>query len=950
MICQKRKQGTSLNTPLKIFFIMVSFSIVVNAQELSIKGAVRDSADNSPCVGANISLTKVFPQVHPAQFTTTNNNGYFEFEKLTPGRYFLQITHVGYNRYEDTVRLFRGELNLGNIYMAKTPIQLEQVEVIGNIIQAEQIGDTVQYLAKGFKTSKDAVAEELITKIPGVQREEGKIKAQGEEVKQILVDGKPFFGEDPDIALRNLPAEVIEKIQVYDRLSDQAQFTGFDDGQTTKTINIITRQDKQRGQFGKLYGGYGTDDRYLSGGNINLFSQQQRISIIGLVNNVNQQNFSAQDLLSISGNRGDRQFRPPSMRGGGFQGRGSWGAGVSENFLVGNQEGNNNTYSLGLNYTDSWGSDLTINGSYFFNHTKNFNDQIINREYFTEPLTSQFYNENFNSSSKNFNHRVNMRVEYNFDSLNSIIITPRLYFQDNSSANILSGFNYLNSILNNSTNNSNSSDNNGYNLSNELLLRHKFVLPGRTISLNLNTGINKRNSENQLHSFSKFIGSSFVDEDTTDQITNNLTKGYNISSDLNYTEPIGENAQLQASISANFSRNKSDKKANLFNPATSLYDNLDSLLSNEYQNDYRTLRGGLSYRYRNEELNLSVGFSYQQSALKGEQIFPLPNVLRKEYSRVLPNARLQYKFSETSNLRINYNSGVNPPSISQLQNTPDNTNSLFLRSGNPNLEVENNHRISARYLHADLKSGSSFFAMIFFNYVNNPIGNISINAFKDTLLPSGIFLRKGSQLIYPINFDYSYSTRAFVNAGFPIPSIKCNLNLSTALNFSLTPGQVNEVKNFSKSYSISQGFMLNSNISEEIDFRLSYSPTYNITKNDKQSDLNKNYFVHNASAAFYWLFLERFYIKTDFSFYFNAGISQDLKQKYYLWSASAGVKLFDDKSGEIKFETFDILNQNMSFGRTITETYIEDKSTRVLQRYFMLSFIYYLRTFVDRVR
>lgn len=933
-----------MNIPLKIFSFVIAFSTFITAQELSIKGVVRDSADNSPCIGANIALTKIFPETNSLQFTTTNSSGYFDFEKLTPGRYLLQITHVGYNKFEDTIRLFRREVNLGSIYMAKTPIQLEQVEVIGNIIQAEQIGDTIQYLAKGFKTSKDAVAEELITKIPGVQREEGKIKAQGEEVKQILVDGKPFFGEDPDIALRNLPAEIIEKIQVYDRLSDQAQFTGFDDGQTSKTINIITRTDRQRGQFGKLYGGYGTDGRYLSGGNINLFSQQQRISIIGLVNNINQQNFSAQDLLLISGGQSGRQFRAQGIRGG-FQGRGSWGGSSSENFLVGNQEGNNNTYSLGFNYADAWGSDFTINGSYFFNHTKNINDQIINREYFAEPLSSQFYNENFNSSSKNFNYRINMRVEYNFDSLNSVILTPRLYFQDNSSENTLTGFNYLNLILNNSTNNSNSSDKNGYNLSNELLLRHKFELPGRTISLNLNTGINRRNSENQLYSLSRFISSSFIDEDTTDQLTNQLTKGYNISSDLNYTEPIGENAQLQASFSANFSRNKSDKKANLFNPTTNFYENLDSLLSNEYQNDYRTLRGGLSYRYRNEEFNLSAGFYYQQSNLKGEQIFPLPNVLRREYSRLLPNARLQYKFSETSNLRINYNSGLNPPSISQLQNTPDNTNSLFLRSGNPNLDVENNHRISARYLHADLKSGSSFFAMIFFNYVNNHIGNMSINALKDTLLPSEIFLRKGSQLTYPINFEYSYSTRAFVNAGFPIHPIKCYLNLSTAINFSLTPGQLNEVKNFSKSYSISQGVMLNSNISEEIDFRLSYSPIYNITRNDKQSELNRDYFVHNASAGFYWLFLERFYVRTDFNFYYNTGISQDLKQKYYLWNASAGVKLFDDKSGEIKFETFDIFDQNKSLGRTITETYIEDKSTRVLQRYFMLSFIYYLRIF-----
>ena len=825
--------------------------------------------------------------------------------------------------------------------MVRTPVQLEQVEVIGNIIQAEQKEDTVQFLAKGFKTNKDATAEELMTKIPGVQREEGKIKAQGEDVKQILVDGKPFFGEDPDIALKNLPAEIIEKIQIYDKMSDQAQFTGFDDGQSSKTINIITRQDRQRGQFGKLYAGCGTDDRYLSGGNVNLFNQERRISLIGLVNNVNRQNFSAQDLLGITESRGGMQFRSSGGRGS-FSGRGGGG---SENFLVGGQEGNTNTYSFGLSYSDSWGKDLKLNGSYFFNLTNNVNDQILNREYFATPGNAQFYSENSNSTAKNFNHRINLRLEYNIDTLNSIFLTPKLYFQDNSSLSKLFGSNYLNSDLSSSIDNSNNADNKGYNLSNELLFRHKFDLPGRTVSLNVTTGLNNKNSNQNVFSMSKYFGVGLANEDTIDQQTNQPTNGYNLSSNLVYTEPVGTDGQIQANFNANFSRSKSDKRTNSFNSVTLLYDDIDSLLSNEYQNDYATLREGLSYRLRTEELNFSVGLSYQQSSLTGEQVFPLVSTIKKDYTKLLPNARIIYGFSESSNLRFNYNANINPPSISQLQNTPDNTNSLFLRSGNPELNEEYSHRLSARYLSTNIQTGSSFFAMIFFNYTNNPIGNITLNALSDTLLPSGIFLRKGSQLTYPINFDYSYSLRSFLNTGFPISPIRCNFNLNTSFNFSLMPGQVNEIKNFSKSYSITQGVMLNSNISEEVDFRFSYTPIYNITRNDKQTELNRNYFVHNASAGLYWMFFERLYVRSDFTYYFNQGISKDLKREYYLWSGSIGVKLFSDKSGELKFETFDILDQNKSLNRTITETYIEDKSTVVLRRYFMLSFVYNLRMF-----
>lgn len=929
----------NLNILRKIVTLLLLLTGCLSAQEFALTGTVRDSADNAPCIGANVKLEKMLSEQNP-RYTTTNNNGYFEFLSVEPGRYLLEITFVGYNKYSDSIRIGRRNLNLGAIFMVRTPIPLEQVEVIGNVIQAEQKEDTVQFLAKGFKTNVDANAEELITKIPGVVREDGKIKTQGEEVKKILVDGKEFFGEDPDIALKNLPADMIERIQIYDRMSEQAQFTGFDDGQSSKTINIITRSDRQRGQFGKLYAGYGTEERYLTGGNVNLFKQQQKISIIGLVNNVNLQNFSAQDLLGITGSRGDRQTRPPGMRGAGWQGRG----GESENFLVGGQDGNTNTYSFGLSYIDSWENDLILNGSYFFNHTNNLNDQIVNRQYFADPENAQLYSENSSSSAQNFNHRINLRAEYNIDTSNSLIFVPKLYFQDNSSLSKLFGSNYLSTNLNNTTSNSNDANNYGYNISSELLFRYKFDLPGRTISISVTPGLNRKTTEKNVFSLNKSFGAA-ANEDTVDQQTDQLTSGYNLSSNLVYTEPAGDDGQIQANFSANFSRSSSDKRTNSFNPSSKLYDEIDSLVSNEYQNDYSTLRGGLSYRFRTDDLNFSAGVTYQQSSLKGEQIFPLPKILKKDYTKFLANTRIQYKLSENSNLRFNYNSNINPPSISQLQNTPDNTNSLFLRSGNPELDEENNHRMSTRFMSTDNQTGRSFFAMIFFNYVGNHIGNTTLNALKDTLLPNGIFLRRGSQLTYPINFDYSYSLRTFVNAGLPVELIRCNLNLSTSFNFSLTPGQVNEVKNFSKSYSISQGAMINSNISEEIDFRLSYSPTYNITKNDKQSELNREYFVHNASAGIYWMFLERFFIKSDFGYYFNQGISKDLKREYYLWSGSLGVKLFENKSGELRFDTFDILDQNKSLNRIITETYIEDKSTIVLRRYFMLSFVYNLRMF-----
>ncbi|NWF88248.1 MAG: TonB-dependent receptor [Ignavibacteriaceae bacterium] len=499
--------------------------------------------------------------------------------------------------------------------------------------------------------------------------------------------------------------------------------------------------------------------------------------------------------------------------------------------------------------------------------------------------------------------------------------------------------------MNNFISNSNNAENNGYNLSNELLIRHKFDLPGRTISLSVNTGINRKNTEKNILSMNEYFETGQSSLDTINQQTKQLTTGYNISSNLVYTEPVGEEAQVQASFNVNLSRNKSDKKTNSFNLISQNYDDIDSLLSNEYQNDYSTMRGGLSYRYRTDELNISAGVSYQHSLLDGNQFFPTKHQTGKLYKALLPNARVTYRFSESSNIRFNYFANTNPPSISQLQNTVDNTNSIFLSTGNPELKEEFSHRISLRYLNTNLQSGSSFFAMLFFNYIKNDVGNITINASKDTLLPSGVFLQKGSQLTYPINFNYSYSIRSFINAGFPVNFIKSNINFNTSLNLNLTPGQVNEIINYSKSYSIGQGIMVSSNIGEDLDFRLSYTPTFYITRNDKQIDLNKEYFVHNASAGFYFLFFNKVFIRSDFAYYFNQGISLDLKREYFLVNSSIGIKLFENNSGEIRFDTFDMLDQNRSLNRTITESYIEDRTTIVLQRYFMLSFVYNLRVF-----
>ncbi len=287
---------------LPLIFCLCFFSRSGQAQNMPFKitGKIIDASDGTPLVGVNVVLISR-RDTNQRVGMGTDPEGGFRTGRPDPGSYLLRATYIGYKPLEMNVRVNQPEKDLGTLGLQPDVTELQGVVVEGRLIRVEQKGDTAQYNAGAFKTNPDASAEELVTKMPGISLESGAVKAQGEDVQRVLVDGREFFGDDATLALRNLPAEIIDKVQVFDRQSDQAQFTGFDDGQTQKTINIVTKPGKNSGQFGKIYAGYGTGDRYSVGGNINFFKGQRRITLVGLSNNVNQQNFSSQDLLGITG-------------------------------------------------------------------------------------------------------------------------------------------------------------------------------------------------------------------------------------------------------------------------------------------------------------------------------------------------------------------------------------------------------------------------------------------------------------------------------------------------------------------------------------------------------------------------------------------------------------------------------------------------------------------------
>ncbi len=943
-----------------LFLCAASFA---HAQGTLVDGRVLEAEKKSPMLGVHIRLTSQ-RDTTVKHITATDAAGLFQFENIGTGSYVLEATYVGYKTLTRNLEVTAVPAHVGSLSLIRSIIPLKEVVVEGRVPTAVQKGDTTEYNAAAFKMSKDASAEDLVTKMPGVTIDNSGVKAQGENVQQVLVDGRQFFGADPTLALRNLPSEVIDKVQVFDKLSDQAQLTGFDDGQSVKTMNIITRRDRRQGEFGKFSGGYGTDDRYIGSANLNSFESDQRISVLGLSNNVNQQNFSSQDLLGVSGGGGGFQgggFGGGGMAGGGrrpqsganagrFGGGQFGGPGNSaSNFLVGQQTGVSTVNSLGLNYADSIVHNLDVNGSYFFNLTENDNPQALSRQYVLSSDSTSNYNEQSNAGRRNYNHRFNIRGEYTIDSSNSIIFTPQLYLQNNHSSTEVSGTTTSDAgALLSASENGNMTGTDGYTTQNHLVYRLRLPKRGRTLSVDVGLGANRKQSDGVLNSLDAYYSGQQPLRDSLDQHNLLTTNGYSLSSNLVYTEPVGTNGLIQINYSPSYTKNTSDDKTFNFDPLTRGYTDLLSQLSNTFDNDYFSNTAGAGYRFRGQGFNVVAGLSYQVARLRDNQSFPSSLELTRTFYDLLPNFMLNYQFASRRALRVFYRTSTTPPSVTQLQSAVDNTNPLLLTTGNPSLKQSYSHTLLTRLTLSNTEKAQSMLVFFYANYTQGYIGNSTITTGSDTLVRGGIHLSPGTQLTTPVNVNGYWNLRGLYTFGFPVDFLKSNLNINAGMTYTRTPGIVNGINNAANLYVISPGFVLGSNISEDIDFTLSYTANLNRALNTVQTVANSNYFSHTAGLRMSWIFLDGIVLRNDVSNTLYNGVTGVQNQNTVLWNISIGKKLFSEERGELLLSVFDLLNQNKSLSTTVTDTYIEDATTKVLQRYVMLTFTYNLRQFQEQ--
>jgi hypothetical protein len=951
---------------LTLIVLLTTLSVAGLAQKKlsgTIKGKLVDTLYKENLSEATITiLNPVDSSV--VSFSISNTKGEFEIKDLDSGNYRLMITFQGYQSYSQrfSINSQLSAINLGDVYMERRNTTLAEVVVEAPPITVKK--DTVEFKADAFKTKANATAEDLLKRVPGMQVDkDGNVKAQGEDVQKVYVDGKEFFGNDPKLATKNITADMIESIQVFDDMSDQARFTRIDDGSRSRTINIKLKKNMRKGYFGRLVAGGGSDDRYETSIMFNRFNGDRRISIVGGSNNLNKQTFSFNDIVGNMGGFGSRggggfQGGGGNFGGGGFQGGGgNFGGGGRGGFGGGGfgglggrggSGGITKTSTIGLNYTDKWGGKVDVTGSYFFSTSDNNSEQQSLRQsmltqVFTKLDSTAFQDELSTSFNRNQNHRFNLRMEFYIDSNNSLLYTPSLTFQHSESdsydtsftkSSIDGGAQYLASV--GASRNTNERD--GFNLNNNLLYRRKFGKIGRTLTIGLQNSINHSDGNGTNLSDYKYFDETDTQIDSIYQNLRNSqkTKSQNNQISTSYTEPLSFNKLLELNYAYTNRHSTSDRKAHNFNTATKEYDEINESQTNYFENDFIAHRAGANFRVQATKYNFQLGGAVEFSELINRSVRLWPTsrdtTVSQKFVNIFPTANFQYQFSRTKNLRIFYRGRTNQPNITQLQDVPDVSNPQYIVTGNPGLKQEFSNNVNVNFSSFNVASFKFISANLGFNNTINKIVN-------------SVELNRGVQLIRPVNLNGAFSTNSFLTLGLPLRKMKgSTINLTNMLMYNRDVSMLDGATNKTNTFTITQNAGINLDFKQKLNLSLNASVAMNNVDFEIESgnSTDQRYWTQTYSADINYTMFKSLILSTDFDYLLNSGLGEGYNQAIPLWNSSLALQIFKKKNGEIKFSVNDLLNQNQSIRRQVTNFYVQDTRTMVLKRYFLLTFTYNL--------
>ncbi|MFB6454932.1 outer membrane beta-barrel protein [Chitinophaga sp. Hz27] len=910
-------------------FLLCCFLPITGKAQSIFKISLYDASSKRPLQGAAINLRAV-TDTSIFFSTISDKQGKATITAIPKGSYLLQLHSLG---YQDIQQMIQIPGHLPDSIFLTPGMTLKEVTIKDNLPPVRMKGDTIEYNAEKFKTKDNAVVEDLLRKLPGVNVErDGTIKAQGKEVQRILVDGKEFFGSDPSIATRNLPADMIDKVQVLDKQSDMAEFTGVADGEQIKTINLVTKKNRKRGFFGNASAGAGTNGRYEGGFNVNSFTNDMQLSALGKGNNVNKSGFSSVELLKLV--MQDKEMLknlPPAAlselsRMKGVRIEGNAGA-IAE---LARPAGLTDTKYGGLNFNNDW-DNFKFRSSYFFNdnHTRNSYDYA--RQY-RLPDTSYNYLQAGNTAAANTNHRIDLSGDVKFNPRTSLKITPQINLNNNSNQQDRNFQSYTaksQTLLNNGAQTTNSNTHQQL-ITSGILLRHRLSKPGRTFLLDAKPGYFSNTGESYNKSTSNFFNlPGGTQQQVIDQKREDKAAVYSLNTNIVYTEPLARGLSLQAGQQFYYSQGHYNRL--VFDRASDdHYNQPDALLSDKYNANTNQYTSKLSLAGNHKRLLYTVGAGWQQNNIKGNSDFKGYHVAAS-YKALLPEAYAEWKPSKYAKVSFRYKMETTAPTVADLQPLEDNSDPLYIRQGNPFLDQKKMQRINFSYNNFKL-NGRGFYANADIIYYN-----------KDITDSSSINSNDGKQRITPVNvngnFNFSISAGRTINFGNNGSSFSAGLSTAYSRNTTFT----NSFANVNRTISITPDMRVNYYLGDHVNIGAKGSAAWNKRTFSGTPMLPENnwlllYGVEGIATLPADITLEA---NTDgFS---TLGMAPGFNNTILLLNAALTKTI--NKSFSIRAEACDLLNRNSNINRINGNGYIEDRRNNALGRYFLLSAVYKFRHF-----
>ncbi|MBO7278629.1 MAG: outer membrane beta-barrel protein [Bacteroidales bacterium] len=903
-----------------------------------------DAQTGAPISYATVSIRPSFipDSTQNMNFSLTDDAGKVILKNLFPGEHILKAELMGYLPVRRVIKVTPEPMDLGKIEMSPDAQLLEQavVTAVGNPIVVKK--DTIEFNSSAVKLSDNDMLEDQLKKLPGFDvSSDGSITYNGETINKIYIDGKTFFLDDPQLATKNLPAKIIEKVRVVEKKSEQAEFTGIDDGESETVLDLSVKKGMMQGWFGNLSAGGGydlnvgdKDPRFQGGGLVARFTDNSQISIIANGNNTN--------------NRGFRDIGGDMMRSMRASGPGGFGGGGMMNF---NNGGITTSWMGGLNATGYFLEDkaMEVAGNYLYNGTERDVEQKSTKTTFQPDGSNMMSVNEGQSYTLNEGHRAGGEIDWKINDNASILFRPQgnLSYGSFQESSTFDSRNDVRGRLNDGTSVS-KGDNFNYSTSGRLLYRQRLGKTGRTLSLNTNYSL----SGSELDGLNQSTTNYYTDDVLTsteriDQQYRQQEDAYSIAARLAYTEPLGGNFFLEASYRYNYSVNNS-KKTSYNKDADGKYSQLDTDYSTQFRNEFVNQRMQLNLMKQEEKYTAQIGVNLQPATTTSRETFfdgKPDSVTVYKVLNFAPSARFDYNFADNTFLRLRYNGRTSQPSITQLQPVRDNSNPLSIVLGNPNLLPEFSHNLRADFRHTNLKSYASFNA------------NINLSYTMDDIVNANWYDENGVQYSAPVNSDTpSLSGRAFVM--FNAPIAKSNFSIMSFTNASLTRsisysgmGSADKVEDIF--HLLQAGKTTNMNLRERLQliYRNDFLETrlggsvgfenawYTIKEQERPSTWSNSVDADvNITLPMGWE------IGTDFRYNFYYGYEAGYGDPQAIWNAEISKLLFNDK-GTLAIRMYDILNQSKGLRRTMTDNYVQDVQNNTLGQYFMISFTYRFGTF-----